>query len=311
MIDIAKILGANSGDTFFGLPRVELTDMSAVDAAIIGMPCATPYASTGPYSAGAPAALRQAIAPYAHDPAHMDFDVGGPLLGEGNVSFADLGDVTWSEADHAINRKTITETTRTILDANAVPIVLGGDDSIPIPLYDAFADRGPFTILQIDAHIDWRDEVNGEKLGLSSNMRRASEMPHIEKIIQVGIRGVGSARPSDHADAVAWGVEFVTAEQHMRDGVDAVLAKIPDGSNLLINFDVDALDPSIMPAVIGPAPGGLSYWQVVGLIRGAMQKANLACFSIVEFYPDRDSHGHAALTAARIVCNVLGQLARR
>ena len=85
-----------------------------------------------------------------------------------------------------------------------IPIVMGGDDSIPIPVLAAYHEHGPITILQLDAHIDWRDEVAGETQGLSSNMRRASEMNWVENIIQVGARGVdlvphqiGNARPGE------------------------------------------------------------------------------------------------------------------
>lgn len=311
MVDIAKILGPGSADTFFGLPRANLDALADIDVAVLGVPCATPYEATGTYAAGAPQALRRAVAPDAQTPPHMDFDLGGPTLADSNLRFADCGDLPWSEGDHAANRATITSALRQILEANAAPIILGGDDSVPIPVYEAFEGRGPFTILQIDAHIDWRDEVAGERLGLSSNMRRASEMPHIENIIQIGARGIGSARPSDYEDAKRWGVKFIPANQFMAEGVDKALAHVPAGANLLINFDVDAMDPAVMPAVIGPAPGGLSYWQVVELIKGAMAKASLAAFSIVEFYPDRDREGTAALTAGRIVCNVLGNLARR
>ena len=72
----------------------------------------------------------------------------------------------------------------------------------------------------------------------------------------------------------------------------------------------DGLDPWIMPAVIGQAPGGLTYWQVVDLLHGLAAKANLAGFDIVEFMPSRDIQGLAALHAARIVCNVIGLMAR-
>ncbi len=73
-------------------------------------------------------------------------------------------------------------------------------------MLEAFGARGKtYTILQIDAHIDWRDEVGGERLGLSSTMRRASEMQHVERIIQLGCRGIGSAREADLQDALDWG----------------------------------------------------------------------------------------------------------
>jgi agmatinase len=170
-----------------------------------------------------------------------------------------------------------------------VPVLLGGDDSIPIPMLQAFEGRGKFTIVQIDAHIDWRDEVDGERWGLSSTMRRASEMDHIERIIQVGARNIGSARPQDLADARAWGVQFFTARDVARDGLQPVLDAIPAGSNVIICFDCDGLDPSIMPGVIGRAPGGLGYWQTVELLTGIAGKSRIAAFDLVEFMPDRMS----------------------
>jgi agmatinase len=78
-------------------------------------------------------------------------------------------------------------------------------------MLQALEGQGPLTILQIDAHIDWRREVEGERWGLSSTMRRASEMAHVERIIQVGQRGMGSARPADMEDALRWGVHFIPA----------------------------------------------------------------------------------------------------
>jgi agmatinase len=76
-----------------------------------------------------------------------------------------------------------------------------------------------------------------------------------------------------------------------------------------VTVDCDGLDPSIMPAVKAPAPGGLTYWHVVELIRGAARKAPIAGFDLVEFMPERDSHGLAARTAARIVCNAIAAVA--
>jgi agmatinase len=78
-----------------------------------------------------------------------------------------------------------------------MPIVLGGDHGIPIPVLRAFEGRGPITLVQIDQHIDWRDEVNGVREGLSSPIRRASEMSHIGEIFQIGLRATGSARTEE------------------------------------------------------------------------------------------------------------------
>lgn len=148
-------------------------------------------------------------------------------------------------------------------------------------------------------------------MGLSSTMRRASEMGHISRIIQVGQRGVGSARPADVADAREAGVHLIGAHQVHREGLEPVLRLIEPGSELLITFDCDGLDPSIMPGVIGRAPGGLGYWQAVDLLRGAATRGRIAGFDLVEFMPDRDVDGLGALVAGRLVATVAGLIARQ
>ena len=79
-IDIGAMFGAGATDTFLGLPSAG--NLAAIEAAIaiLGVPCATPYRSVGPYCAGAPKAIRAAIAGYAPNLRHVDFDLGGPIF---------------------------------------------------------------------------------------------------------------------------------------------------------------------------------------------------------------------------------------
>lgn len=306
--DMKTMFGTGGTDSFLGLPAADLSALEA-DAVILGAPCATPYASVGPYCAGAPAAIRREINADVPSPQNMDFDLGGVIL-ENGFRVSDAGNLAWDAEDSEANRNRIRTAVSAILDAGAVPVTIGGDDSIPTPVFQSFAGRGSFTILQIDAHIDWRDEVGGERWGLSSTMRRASEMEHVSAIVQAGQRAIGSARPADHADALDWGATFISAREIHAAGIARVLDAIPAGGNVLVSLDVDALDPSLVPAVIGPAPGGLTYWQVVEMIMGVAAKARIAGFNLVELMPDRDIQGIGALTAGRIVCVVLGLLAR-
>lgn len=310
MASISGILGGGGGKGFMGVPRADLTKLQA-DIVIFGAPAATPYEATGAYCAAAPAAIRAAADSYAGGIGHMDFDQGGPMLGDPPIRCVDCDDLDWSPTAHAANRQRITDATRAILTAGAVPIVIGGDDSIPIPVLQAYDGHGPIAILQIDAHIDWRDEVAGERLGLSSTMRRASEMAWVGPMVQAGQRAIGSARPSDHADGVKHGVRFVPAHEVHRHGPQHVADLVPAGARVFVNLDVDAYDPSLMPAVIGPAPGGLTYFQVTEMLRGVAAKSTIAGFSIVEFVPARDPNGLAALTAARTIAFVLGLVARQ
>lgn len=305
---IGEMYGASAVETFMGLPAGDLSALSA-RGAILGVPGCTPYGSVGAYCADGPAAMRAALAGYAANLGHVDFDAGEPMF-ETDPTVVDCGDLPFDPGNFAANRARVREAVGQILDAGAVPILLGGDDSFPIPMFEAYAGRGRFTILQIDAHIDWRDEVQGERFGLSSGMRRASEMEHVERIIQIGQRGIGSARPQDLADARAWGVQFIPARGVAQAGITSAIEMIPEGSDIIVALDCDALDPAVLPAVIGRAPGGLSYWDVVNLIEGASLRGRLAGFEIAELMPARDVDGLGAEVAARIVANVVRLVAR-
>ena len=149
---------------------------------------------------------------------------------------AELGDppATSARAEQAV---------RTILAAGAMPIVLGGDHGVPIPVLRAFEGRGPITLVQIDQHIDWRDEVNGVREGLSSPIRRASEMAHIGEIFQIGLRATGSARQEEVDAARAYGAHLITAYELHEVGMDAVLTRIPDGGRYYLTVDMDGMDP--------------------------------------------------------------------
>jgi agmatinase len=191
-----------------------------------------------------------------------------------------------------------------------MPITIGGDHGIPIPIFRAFEGRGPITLIQVDAHIDWRDEVEGMRDGLSSPIRRASEMPHIGEIFQVGIRAQGSARPEEVEAAAAYGSNLIPAFEVHDGGMDAVLARIPDGGQYYITIDADGLDPSVMPAVEGPAPGGLTFHQVRKLIHGLVRKGRVVGMDIVEITPSIDVNMISCITAGRLIVNLIGAAVR-
>ena len=310
--DLAALFGAVSTDTFLGLEKSK--DLTRIDAssAFIGAPCATPYGSVGAYAKNGPVSLRQAIGSLTANIERHNFDLGGPTFPEGTRRAVDCGDLPWSETDFATNRKTIRQAVSSVLESGVIPIVVGGDDSIPIPMLDAMGDTGEkYTILQIDAHIDWRDSHMGESMGLSSTMRRASEMSHIEKIIQVGARGIGSGHSSDYDDAIAWGSVFFTGLDVHANGLKQVIEKIDIGSNVILCIDIDAMDPSIAPNTIGRSPGGLSYYQVLELIMAAAKRGRIAAVDFVEIMPEVDIDGLGGLTVSRLVAATMGILARQ
>lgn len=304
-----SMFGGEASGGFFDLPVARASATDNADFVVLGIPSATPYTSVGPYCADAPDAIRAAFG-WPGVLNHHDFDIGGELLPHG-INAVDWGNLDFSETDFDANRRTIRSLISRALAAGAVPLIMGGDDSVPIPVLEAFEDHAPLTILQLDAHIDWRDEVNGEPMGLSSNMRRASEMPWVKNIVQVGARGIGSARPQDRQDAIDWGVSFFPMREVVRNGIEAIIDSIPADQNLYIALDIDVMDPAVVPSVIGPAPGGFSYWQLIEILELATQKAPVVGFNLVELMPSADIGGRGALVGARIMAMMLGLLSRR
>lgn len=242
---------------------------------------------------------------------HWDFDLGGPLFAGKPISCIDAGDIETTMHDNAGNRARIEAKTREVLALSAVPILLGGDCSVTFPFLAGFADQGPVWVLQIDAHIDWRDEVHGERYGYSSPMRRASEMPHVAGMVQVGLRSVGSARIAEVEAAQRYGSRFVTAREIHTAGVEAALRHIPEGARVVVTLDCDSIDPGIMPGVAARTPGGLTYTQVIDLIAGLGRRARIAGFDLVEFYPPADIDGLSALTASRVLVNAVSAVVRQ
>ncbi|MCV9966650.1 arginase family protein [Pararhizobium sp. BT-229] len=311
MTALAKYVLVPASETFLGLPATAEAKRGSV--AIFGAVHGTAYSDANPEVSGttAPDAVRRAITAASVHIDHWDFDFDGPLLSDGALEVIDLGDVVTKPDDNAGNRAAIEAATRDIRAAGAIPILIGGDDSAAIPFMRGLSDLETLHILQIDAHIDWRDRIGDEPLGYSSTMRRASELPFVRSMTQVGIRAVGSARLEEVDTAKAWGSRLVTVRQARAVGMAEVARAIPHDGALLIHIDVDALDPSICPGVNALSPGGLWLEEVTDLIAAALARRTLAGFSIVEFQPRNDINGMTATVVGRLICHVLGHLARK
>jgi len=136
-------------------------------------------------------------------------------------------------------------------------------------------------------------------------------MGWVKDIIQVGARGIGSARPIDRQDALDSGVVFFPMREMVKNGFQGAVDSIPENSNLYIAFDIDVMDPSIVPSVIGPAPGGFSYWQVIEILEAAAERAQIVGFNLTELMPGADIGGRGTLVGARIIAMIMGLVARQ
>jgi len=293
------------GTTFCCVPYCD--DLTTLDAgvAVFGAPHGTPYKPGTPsHAANGAAAVRSALSWYSTGAEQFDFDTMTPVFNGSRV--VDCGDVGGNLHDGATNRAAIRNMTNSILEQGAIPLLLGGDDSVPIPFIGGFSDHfETLCVVQIDAHIDWRQEVDGVTHGFSSTMRRTSEMNHVSSIIQIGARGPGSAQRSDLNDALAWGTKFFTGRDVHKHGIQPTIDAVPEGANVILSVDVDGLDPSLVPGVILPAFGGLSYQQMLDVIHGVTDKATIVGATFVEYVPERDPTGFGAQAIARLASNVI------
>ena len=299
-------------NSFHNFPiETDLDNLNA-DVAILGIPFGDPY-SMGEASndqAFAPTHIRRHCGRALRGLDRYDFDIGGTLLDGRDIKVVDCGDVIGVAKDVAGNHARSEAAVKKILAAGALPIILGGDHAIPIPVFRAYEGCGPITLIQVDAHIDWRDIFHGVRDGLSSVIRRASEMDHINDIYQIGLRAAGSARPEEVDAALKYGAHLIPDIELQEIGMKSVLDRIPDGGQYYLTIDADGVDPTIMPAVAGPAPGGVNYPQMRTLIQGLVNKGKVVGMDIVEITPSRDLNGITAVTAGRFICNLIGTAVR-
>lgn len=271
--------------------------------AVFGVPF---DAATG-YRPGArlgPRALRDASARYAMawgdaNPGYWDVEDDRQYLV--GCRLADAGDVDplYTDLD-ALDQRT-DALVGSLLGAGIIPIGLGGDHSVTYPILRAFGALGrPVDILQIDAHLDFTDEVGGFPRSNSSPIRRASELSWIGNVTVIGVRGIRTSRPAWDA-AVARGHRLLLA----RDGLEGALRALPSGRDLYVTLDIDGLDPSVAPGTSSPEPGGLAYRDVRAILRRAGAANRIVGADVVEVNPFLDPSGGTALLGARLAVELM------
>ncbi len=189
-----------------------------------------------------------------------------------------------------------------IYERGQFPVLLGGEHSISIGAIRETARRfDDLTVLQIDAHADTRESYLGSPCNHACVMARARE---VADIMQVGIR---SAETSEVAALDP--DRIIYAHQIPAAGDDSWIEKALSGcsSNVYITFDLDAFDPSLLPATGTPEPDGLSWRQANALIRRVAEERNVVGFDVVELCPQPGQHA-SEFVAAKLVHRMLSEI---
>lgn len=222
------------------------------------------------------------------------------------TKIVDCGDADIVTGDIEACFASIEYAVRTIAEQNVVPVVMGGDHSISIPVARALSNKGPLTVVHFDAHLDWSKGPGNQRLGNGSPMRRMSEMDHIKAMVQVGMRGLGSSAKVDFEEARAWGSKVIPCRQAVEMGVDGVMRQIPDGNRFYVTIDIDSLDISTAPGVGSPSPGGLTFTQLVNMLEALSRKGEIVCFDFVEVAPQYDHTETTTRVAAMVMLYFMG-----
>lgn len=202
--------------------------------------------------------------------------------------------------------KAISDGVSNALKMNKIPVILGGEHTVSVGAFAAvrkfFKDVG---IVQFDAHADLRDTYEGTPFSHACVMHRALDMGF--PIFQIGVR---SFSHDEHLLRAERNIHYLDAATIHRSGIpDPVLP--PDfPKNVYVTFDVDGLDPSIMPATGTPEPGGLTWTQTFSALESIIASRTIIGLDAVELAPIPDLHA-PDFTVARLIYNIMGLISRK
>lgn len=268
--------------TFLGVPNDEKKAKYAV--------LSSPFDATASYGTG------QRNGPHAIIEASRQVELYDVELGR---DFSEAGIFTADELETdrgspERNCRFVQEAVEAVLSEGKFPILLGGDHSVSIGAFAAFAGRKKdISVLHIDAHADMRGEFEGTKYSHACAMSRCREDFHA---VSVGIRSYSK----EEADAIkkqkldVFGVDFNEAE---------IVKKLK--GEVYITIDLDGFDPSEVPAVGTPEPGGLRWQQVISLLRKVCASRRVVGFDIVELAPI-NGNAISDFLAARLAYKIIG-----
>ena len=299
--DLARFAGIAS---FMRLPVQETAE--GLDVAVMGVPMdiGTSWRSGtrfGPQQVRAESAM---IRPYNIQTGAAPFD---------SLQVADIGDVPINTFSLAESLSIIENTYADVLKHGVIPLAIGGDHSITLPILRAAAQKhGPLALVHVDAHADVNDEMFGMRETHGTVFRRAYEEGLIrpELTYQIGLRGTGYSA-EDFTEAQGWGFTHYLAgdlwHRSLTPVGQSIAQAIGPDQPVYLTYDIDSLDPAYAPGTGTPEIGGLTTPQALELIR-ALRGLNIVGADLVEVSPPYDTSGNTALTGANILFEILSIL---
>jgi len=221
---------------------------------------------------------------------------------------ADVGDAPINPMSKDRSIEMIEAFFREMRQANIIPIAVGGDHTIPLPILRALADDRPVGILHFDAHADTLDQICGDKINHATFMRRGHEEGLIDpkRTIQVGLRG-SRFSPDDIQYGYDVGYSIITMDEYEEMGRKAAIEKINEilgDGPIYVSIDIDGMDPAYMPGTGVPEIGGLIPRDVQVILR-SLAGREIVGADISEVSPCYDPTGITCVTVANLMFELL------
>jgi len=193
-----------------------------------------------------------------------------------------------------------------IIKKGKIPIVIGGDHSISLaPIKTFYEAKENFTVVHFDAHTDLREQYQGSKYSHACVMRRVSELNI--PITQIGIRSL-SREDAEFLKSTPSIKTFFARNLFNNTDYSEIIDSIKT-KKIYISFDVDAFDPSIIPATGTPEPGGLVWYQVISIIKELAQKFDIIGFDVVELAPNTPSPSE--FIVSKLIYKIIGYITNK
>jgi len=277
-------------------------DAAGLDACFVGVPFDIGTSNRNGARFG-PRAIRQEssmIRPYNMWTRISPFD---------SMQIADIGDVAINTFNLHKSIKIIEKAYDDIVSHDTVPLTLGGDHTIVLPILRALAKKhGPVGVVHVDAHADVNDVMFGEKIAHGTPFRRLVEEHLVEprRVVQIGLRTTGYA-----ADDFGWprqqGFRVVQAEESWHRSLAPLMDEVREqlgAGPVYLSFDIDGLDPAYAPGTGTLEPGGLTSMQAFEIVRGC-RGLDIVGGDLVEVSPAYDHGGITASLASYLLYEML------
>ena len=261
------------------------------DFAIFGVP----FDGTSSFRSGtaqAPERIREA----SHNFETFKFEHGEDME---SIRYCDLGDLEEFE-NVDLMMQGVEAFSSDLVRKNKFPIALGGEHSISPAIVKSFEDIG---VISLDAHLDFRNEYEGEKNSHACSTRRISDSVGVEGVVPIGVRSMSK---EESKDAEELGLRFISSyafqkDPNMKEAVERAL-KWMGREKIYLTLDMDVFDPAYAPGISNPEPFGLEPIEIKRCINHLADR--LVGFDVVEVSPPFDN-GNTSALAARLVREVI------